>query len=324
MNRRDFGRLTASVALLAASAPSLAQSYPARPIRLIVPYPAGGGTDIVARAVFQRVAAILGQPFVVDNKAGAGSTIGLAELARSKPDGYTVGVGGSSDPLLPLLYDKLPFDPSKDLTFVATLATVPTVLAAGPAMPAKTMSEFLVLARAKGAAPFNFASPGTASPHHLAGIYLGEKAAIPLVHVPYRGTAQALTDLAGGHLPLAMLGLPSAMVFAREGKIKILGVASAQRSALAPDVPTISEGGVAGFDASYWWHVTVPTGTPPAIIATLRGAIDKAMAEPSLKESLLRGGFEPLLLSPAQAERALKEDTAKWTRVIRANNLRGS
>lgn len=322
MNRREFGGL--SVALLAAPTSVLAQTYPERPIRLIVPYPAGGGTDIVARAVFERVSAKLGQPFVVDNKAGAGSSIGLAELARSKPDGYTVGVGGSSDPLLPLLYPKLPFNPSHDLTFVSTLATVPIVLAAGPSMPAKTMSEFLALVRTKGAAPINFASPGTASPHHLAGVYLAEQAGISMVHVPYRGTAQALTDLAGGHVPLAMLGLPSAMAFVREGKIKILGVASAQRSALAPDVPTISEGGVAGFDAAYWWHVTVPTGTPPAIISTLRSAITLVLVDPAMKESLLKGGFEPLTLSPAPAERALKEDTAKWTRVIQANNLRGS
>lgn len=324
MNRREFSRMAAAAALISPFA-ALAESYPARPVRLIVPYPPGGGTDTVARAVFERVGPLLGQPFVIENKAGAGTVIGLGEVARSRPDGYTVGVGGSSDPLLPLLYDKLSFNPVNDLSFVATLATVPIVLAAGPAMPAGTVGELLAIARSKkGAAPIGYASPGTASPHHLAGIYFGEKAGIALMHVPYKGTSQALTDLIGGHVPLAMLGLPSALSFAREGKLKILGVASMQRSALAPEIPTISESGVPGFNAGYWWHVTVPSGTPKPIIGQLRDAVDRVLRTPALRESLLSAGFEPLLLSPAEAERALKEDTAKWSRVIRENHIRGS
>jgi tripartite-type tricarboxylate transporter receptor subunit TctC len=322
MRRRNF-TLAAATTLLAPAGAAWADSYPSRPVRLIVPYPPGGGTDTVARAVFERVATLMGQTFVVDNKAGAGTTIGLAELARARPDGYTVGVGGTSDPLLPLLYDKLSFNPVADLTFVATLATVPIVLAAGPSIPAKTLQELLAIGRAKGAQPLGYASPGTASPQHLAGIYLGEMAGIPLAHVPYKGTSQALTDLMGGHVALAMLGLPSALPFARQGKLKILGLATAQRSALAPDIPTISEGGVAGFSAGYWWHVTVPTGTPPAVIAQLRDAIYKTLRIPALTESLLKSGFEPMLLSPAEAEKALKEDTAKWSKVIRENKLRG-
>ncbi|RQO61273.1 hypothetical protein DBV14_05710 [Variovorax sp. KBW07] len=322
MKRREF-TLAAAAALLAPAAPARADNYPSKPVRLIVPYPPGGGTDTVARVVFERVAVLMGQPFVVENKAGAGTTIGLGELARARPDGYTIGVGGTSDPLLPLLYDGLAFNPSADLTFVATLATVPIVLAAGPGIPAKTLQELLAAGRAKGAQPMAYASPGTASPHHLAGIYLGEMAGLPLLHVPYKGTSQALTDLVGGHVPLAMLGLPSALPYVRQGKLKILGVATAQRSALAPEIPTISEGGVPGFNAGYWWHVTVPTGTPQAVIARLRDAVDKTLRTPALTESLLKSGFEPMLLSPAEAEKALKEDTAKWTKVIRANNLRG-
>lgn len=323
MRRRDIV-LAAAASALSPAAPVWADSYPSRPVRLIVPYPPGGGTDTVARAVFERVATLLGQPFVVENKAGAGTTIGLGELARAHRDGYTIGVGGSSDPLLPLLYDKLPFDPVADLSFVATLATVPIVLAAGPSSPAGTMSELLAIGRAKGARPLGYASPGTASPHHLAGISLGEMAHIPLMHVPYRGTSQAITDLIGGHVPLAMLGLPSALPFARQGKLKILGVASAQRSALATDVPTLSEGGVPGFSAGYWWHVTVPTGTPQAVIDKLREAIDKTLRTPAVADSLLKSGFEPILLSPTEAHRALLEDTARWTKVIRDNNIRGS
>lgn len=322
MQRREFA-LAAAAALLAPALSARADSYPSKPVRLIVPYPPGGGTDTVARAVFEQVSKLLGQPFVVENKAGAGTTIGLAELARAHPDGYTVGIGGSSDPLLPLLYDKLPFNPVADLTFVATLATVPIVLAAGPSLPGKTMRELLSVAKAKGAKPFAFASPGTASPHHLAGIYLAQMAGIPMEHVPYKGSAQAITDLIGGHVPLAMLGLPSALPFARQGKLKILGVASAQRSALAPEIPTISEGGVPGFSAGYWWHVTVPAGAPQPVIAKLREAIDKTLRTPAIADSLLKSGFEPMLLSPTEAQRALTEDTARWTKVIRDNNLRG-
>lgn len=322
MQRREFA-LAAAATVLAPALSARAHSYPSKPVRLIVPYPPGGGTDTVARAVFEQVSKLLWQPFVVENKAGAGTTIGLAELARAHPDGYTVGIGGSSDPLLPLLYDKLPFNPVADLTFVATLATVPIVLAAGPSLPGKTMRELLSVAKAKGAKPFAFASPGTASPHHLAGIYLAQMAGIPMEHVPYKGSAQAITDLIGGHVPLAMLGLPSALPFARQGKLKILGVASAQRSALAPEIPTISEGGVPGFSAGYWWHVTVPAGTPQPVIAKLREAIDKALRTPAIADSLLKSGFEPMLLSPTDAQRALTEDTARWTKVIRDNNLRG-
>ncbi|MHA7682592.1 Bug family tripartite tricarboxylate transporter substrate binding protein [Cupriavidus sp. PET2-C1] len=323
MQRREFMHLAGAAAVLASTGSALANTYPSRPVRVVVPYPAGGGTDTVARAVFARVAGILGQPFVIDNRSGAGTTIGLADLARSRPDGYTVGVGGTSDPLLPLLYPKMSFNPNTDLTFVATLATVPIVLVAGPGVQAKTLGELLALGKAKGAAPLAYASPGVASPQHLAGIYFSTMTGIPLEHVAYKGTGPALTDLAGGHVPLAMLGLPSALPYAREGKLTILGVATAKRSALAPEIPTIEEGGVKGFDAGYWWHVTVPIGTPQPVIAQLRDAINKALRTPALVESLLKSGFEPLLLSPAEAELALKADTAKWAKVIRDSNIRG-
>lgn len=324
MNRRDFSRIAAAAALFPTATALWADTYPSRPVRLIVPYPPGGGTDTLARTVFERAGPLLGQTFVIENKSGAGTTIGLGELARARPDGYTVGVGGSSDPLLPLLYDKLPFNPVSDLTFVATLATVPIVLVAGPAMPVGTLAELLAFARARKGTPVHYASAGMASPHHLAGIHFGEKAGMALTHVPYKGTGPAVTDLIGGHVPLAMLGLPSALPLAREGKVKILGVATAQRSALAPEVPTLSESGVPGFSAGYWWHVTVPSGTPRPIVEKLRDTINQVLRTPALNDALLGAGFEPLLLSPAEAERALKEDTAKWARVIRDNNIRGS
>ena len=316
--------LWVSVALLGGlTNPTSAQTYPNRPIRLIVPYPAGGGTDILARSVFQKVSESLGQPFVVENKGGAGTSIGLAEVARSHPDGYTIGIGGTSDPLLPILYDNLPFNPMTDLIFVSTLASVPIVLVAGPSVPAKTMQEFLAYAKGKNTAPLSYASMGVATPHHMAGILLAATLGIPLTHIPYKGTAPALTDLVGGHVPLATIGLPSALPYAREGKLKILGVASAKRSALAPEIPTIEEGGLKDFVASYWWHVIAPKGTPKPIVDRLNDEIGKALRLPELRDSLLKGGFEPLVLTRDEADRALKEDTARWTKVIRENNIRG-
>ena len=326
MNKTHVVPLLASALLLLGSAVNAdAQTaYPSKAIRLIVPYPAGGGTDAVARAVFQKLGESLGQAVVVENKAGAGTTIGLAELARSAPDGYTLGIGGTSDPLLPLLYDKLPFNPKTDLVFVTTLATAPIALVTGPSISAHSVSEFVSLAKSQSASPMGYASVGVASPQHLAGIYFSALSGAPMNHVPYKGTAPALTDLMGGHIPAAMLGLPSLLPYARTGKLRILGVASAKRSSLAPDIPTISEGGVKGFEAGYWYHVVVPKGTPIAVVERLRAEIDKVVRSPEMKDSLAKSGFETLTLTPEESERALKADTARWTKIIRDNNIRGS
>jgi len=301
-----------------------ASTYPNKSIRLIVPYPAGGGTDVVARMVSQKLGEALGQSLVVDNKAGAGTTIGLGELARSPADGYTIGVGGTSDPLLPLLYENLSFSPTTDLVFVSTLASSTLVLAVGTNVPARNVSEFIALAKSKSASPLAYASVGVSSPHHLAGIHFASMAGVQLTHTPYRGTAPAVNDLVGGHIPAAMLGLPSALPFARNGKLRILGVASPKRSPLAPDIPTIAESGLKGFEAGFWYHIVVPKGTPKPIVERLRTEIDRIVSSAEMKEAMAKGGFESLTLSPEESERALRADTARWTQVIRDNNIRGS
>lgn len=315
-----------SLALLSGTASSArAQAgYPARAIRLIVPFPAGGGTDTVARMVSQKLGAALGQSTVVENKPGAGTTIGLAEVARAAPDGYTLGVGGTSDPLLPLLYDNLPFNPTSDLVFVSTLASSTLVLAVGMNVPARNVTEFIALARSRTSQPLGYASVGVSSPHHLAGIHFSSMAAAPLTHVPYKGTAPALADLIGGHIPAAMLGLPSALPHARSGKLRILGVASAKRSPLAPDIATISEAGLKGFEAGFWYHIVAPRGTPKTVIDRLRVEIDRVVSNPEMRDTLAKSGFESLTLTPEESERALREDTARWTRIIRDNGIRGS
>ncbi len=325
LTRRSAMAFT-SLTLLGGTATSATAQpdFPAKPVRLIVPFPPGGGTDAVARMVSQKLALALGQPVVVENKAGAGTTIGLAEVARSAADGYTLGVGGTSDPLLHLLYENLPFNPTNDLVFVSTLASSTIVLAVGANLPAKNVSEFIALAKSSAAAPLGYASVGVSSPHHLAGIHFSSVSGAPLTHVPYKGTAPALTDLVGGHIPAGMLGLPSVLPFSRSGKLRILGVASAKRSPLAPDIPTIAEAGLKGFEAGFWYHVVVPRGTPKPIIDRLRLEIDKVVSSNEMKDTMAKSGFEALMLTPEESDRALKEDTARWTKIIRENNIRGS
>ena len=325
LTRRGAIQIMAAGALSVSGFPLEAQvNYPNKNLRLVVPFPPGGGTDTVARALAQRLSLVLGQAVIVDNKAGAGTTIGLADVARSAPDGYAIGIGGTSDPLLPLLYDNLPFNPSQDLVVVSTLASSPIALAVGNNVPARTITEFISYAKGKSTSPLAYASVGIASPQHLAGIHFSAMTGAPLTHVPYRGTGPALNDLLGGHIPAAMLGLPSLLAHARSGKLRILGVASATRSQLANEVPTIAESGVNGFEAGFWYHVVVPRGTPVDVIQRLRLAVDRVITSQEMRDYLAANGFEALTLSPEDSARALKLETEKWSRIIRETNIRGS
>jgi tripartite-type tricarboxylate transporter receptor subunit TctC len=325
LTRLSVIAFTSLILLVSTVTPATAQpDFPTKPIRLIVPFPPDGGTDAVARRVSQKLALALGQPVVVENKAGAGTTIGLAEVARSAADGDALGVGGTSDPLLHPLSENLTFDPTKDLVFLSTLASSTIALAVGANLPAKNVTEFIALAKRSAAAPLGHASVGMSSPQHLAGIHFSSPSGAPLTHVPYKGTAPALTDLVGGHIPAGMLGLPSVLPFFRSGKLRILGVASAKRSPLAPDIPTIAEAGLKGFEAGFWYHVVVPRGTPKPIIERLRLEIDKVVSSSETKDTMAKSGFEALMLTPEESDRALREDTARWTEIIRENNIRGS
>jgi tripartite-type tricarboxylate transporter receptor subunit TctC len=223
-----------------------------------------------------------------------------------------------------VLYDNLSFNPSQDLVFVSTLASSPIALAVGNNVPAKNIREFISYAKSRLSTPLAYASVGIASPMHLAGIHFSAMTGAPLVHAPYRGTGPALNDLLGGHIPVAMLGLPSLLPHARNGKLKILGVASATRSQLASEIPTIAESGVDGFEAGFWYHVVVPRGTPIDVIQRLRTAIDRVINSSEMKAYLAGIGFEPLTLSPTESAGALRLETEKWSRIIRENNIRGS
>ena len=323
MHRRQFGALCTSAAVLSLTGRDLfAQSYPDRPIRMIVPYAPGGGTDAVTRIVMRKISESLGQAIVIENKGGAGGTLAFAEAAHARPDGYTLTVGGAGLALLSLIFDKLSFDPATDLVSVAPMAGVPIALVASNASGLQTTGELIASARSHPSAPLAYGTPGVATPPHLAGVLLASTAGITLISVPYKGTGPAIQDVAGGHIPLAIVGLSTALAFSHAGRVKILGVGSARRSALAPDIPTLAEGGVKGYEATYWYDVTVARGTPQPVIDRLRVEIAKAVQSADVHEALLKAGFEPMVMSAAENERALDDAAAKWGKVIRDNHIR--
>jgi tripartite-type tricarboxylate transporter receptor subunit TctC len=322
MQRRTLAALAAAALLGLSTTAVVAQNYPDRAIRMLVPFAPGGGTDTATRIVMKRVGEQLGQTVVVENKPGAGGALAYAEVARSKPDGYTLTVGSAHLSLMGLIYDKLPFDPATDIVSVAPMANVPVALVASSSAPFKTLTEMLDYARKNPATPLAYGTPGVSTPNHLSGVLLATMAGIKLEHVPYKGVMPAVQDVMAGSIPLAIIGLSTAMSQAETGRIRILGVGGAKRSPLAPNVPTIAEGGVPGYEASYWYDVSLAKGTPEAIVNRLHAEISKAVQSPEVQDALKKGGFEPLVMSPSENQRALKEDGAKWSKVIRENNIR--
>lgn len=318
MKRRTFINFFAALGPAAAT-PAFAQEYPSRQLRLLVPYTAGGGTDLAARIVMKKLGEQWGQPIVVENKPGAGAAIAYTELLRSKPDGYTLTTGSGITSLLNLLNNKLPFDAATDLVQVAPLASVPIVLIAGNKVPARNMAELIF--HVKQNPGVTYGTPGPATPHHLAGVLLASMAGLQLTHVGYRGTAPAVQDVIGGHLPLAIVGLSTAIQFARSGQLKVLGVGSAKRSELAPEIPTLAEGGVKGYDASYWYDVCVAKGVPKAVVSRLHAEVAKALQDPEVRTALTSAGLEPMAVTQDEYQRMLQAERAKWEPIIRANNI---
>lgn len=318
VRRRTFISSFAALASVPAK-PAIAQGYPSRPLRMIVPYTAGGGTDLAARVVMKKLSEQLGQPIVVENKPGAGATLAYAEVLRSKPDGYTLTTGSGIKSLLNLLNSKLSFDAAKDLVQIAPLSSVPIVLIAGNKVPARTMAELILHIRQNPG--MSYGTPGPATPHHLAGVLLASMAGLQLTHIGYRGTAPAVQDVIGGHLPLAIVGLSTAMQYARSGQLKVLGVGSARRSELAPDIPTLAEGGVKGYDASYWYDVCVAKDVPNVVVNRLHAEVTRALRDPEVRTTLTAVGLEPMTATQDEYHRMLQAERAKWEPVIRAGNI---
>ena len=318
MKRRTFIHSFAALGTLS-TAPAIAQEYPSRQLRLLVPYTAGGGTDLASRVVMKKLSEQLGQPIVVENKPGAGAALAYAELVRSKPDGYTLTTGSGITSLLNLLNSKLPFDAATDLVQVAPLSSVPIVLIAGNKVPAQTVAELILYLKQNPG--MSYGTPGPATPHHLAGVLLASLAGLQLTHIGYRGTAPAVQDVIGGHLPLAIVGLSTAIQFARSGQLKVLGIGSARRSELAPEIPTLAEGGVKGYDASYWYDVCVAKGVSKGVVRRLHAEVTQAVQDPEVRATLTAAGLEPMAVTQDQYQRMLQAERAKWEPIIRANNI---
>ena len=298
-----------------------AQDYPYKPIRLVVPFPPGGGTDGVARTLSQRLAEVLGQPVVVENRPGGGGLVAWAEVSRAAPDGYTLVVIANNLRLYPVMQIATSFDADRDLLPAATLASVPMVLAGSRKAPAGGVKELVAEARS---APgrINAGTVGNGSPHHLASARFAAEIGATFTHIPYKGTAQLVADLLSEQLDIAFVPLSVALQHVRGGRLRSYGVALAQRSGLAPELATLAENGGPSFDASYWYAIAVPRATPEALVRRLNGEIVKILEQPSMRDSLARQGFEPMPASVEQSAKYLADEIAKWSGPIKAYGIR--
>ena len=312
--------LAALVAIATASAS--AQTYPNKPIRLVVPFPPGGTTDILARDAGQVLTQTLGQSVVIDNRPGAAGNIGSDVVAKSPPDGYTLLMATvSTHAINPGLYSKLPYDHIKDFAPVILVARVPNVLEVNPAVPVNSVSDLIKLAKEKPG-QINFASSGSGTSIHLSGELFKTMAGVNMVHVPYRGSAPALVDLVSGQVQVMFDNLPSSLPQINAGKLRAIAVTSAQRSPALPNIPTIAESGLPGFEATSWFGIIAPAGTPPEIIAKLNAELDQWLQSPAGKELLLTQGALPAGGTPEQFAAYIKDETEKWAKVIKVSGAK--
>jgi len=322
MGRRAALSLAATLAALTPQAAAAADAYPAKPIRFVVAIPPGGGTDISARSIAHKLAERFAQQVVVDNRPGAGGNIGTDIVAKSAPDGYTI-LMGSAGPLAinASLFAKMPFDPIKDLAPVTLAASTPNVLVVHPSLPARTVKELIALARARPG-EINFASSGHGTPAHLAGELFNSMAGVKLVHVPYKGAAPALADLLGGQVQIMFSTMPPALPHVKDGKLRALAVTSRKRSPAAPDLPTLDEAALAGFEAITWHGVVVPAGTPTTVIALLNREIVAILHLPEVVERLSGQGAEALGSTPEEFAAYIGSESVKWAKVVRESGAK--
>jgi tripartite-type tricarboxylate transporter receptor subunit TctC len=297
------------------------EPYPSRPVRFILPFPPGGGTDILGRLIAERLAAALGQPMVVENRGGAGGNVGAEAAARAAPDGYTLVLVAPSLAISPSLYAKLNYDPVKDFAPISLVATVPNVMVTHPAVPAQTLQEFIAVARAKPGT-LNFGSGGNGTSNHLAGELFNIVTGAKLVHIPYKGVNLAMQDVISGQIHLVVIGIPAAAPHIKAGRLRALALIAPQRVPALPEVPTVAEAGLADFEVTTWYGVLAPAGTPPAVIARLNSELAKIMHAPQVKERLAGMGTEPRTSTPEEFAAYIKQEMSKWGDVIRKANLK--
>ena len=321
--RRSLIAMAALMTVAAAvQAQDTAASWPAKPVRVVVPFPASGATDLVARTITQRISQDLGQQMIVDNKPGAGGTIGAMEAAKAAPDGYTVlFTTSSTHSISPHLMSKLSYNPVKDFTPVAHLADAASILLVTPSLPVKSVAELIQLAKQKPA-QLNYASSGNGTIVHLNGAAFAAQAGIELTHVPYKGTSHSITDLAAGQVHMLFDSIPTGVPHVQSGRLKALAVTGEKRSPLAPDVPTVSEAGLPGFTSVTWFGVYLPAGASPALVERVNKAFTTAVKAPEVQESLRKNGLDVIQNStPAQFDAMVKADSARWGKLIKQLNI---
>ncbi|WP_043420035.1 tripartite tricarboxylate transporter substrate binding protein [Cupriavidus basilensis] len=310
-----------AVGLLGASASVLADTWPSKPIQLLIPYPPGGSADLLARPVAAKLQERLGQPVVLDYRPGAGGTIASQQLARAKPDGNTLIVVLAAHAINASLYPKLPYDTRKDFAPVSLVANLPLILAGSPSLKARTVPELIAAAKA-APGQLTFASAGNGNTGHLAGELFDSLAGVKMTHVPYKGSAQVVNAMLAGEVQLTFDSISTSMPHIRSGRLKALAVTSGKRAALAPDVPTLSEAGVPGFDINGWYAVLAPAGTPPAIVERLSKEIAAVLTQPDLRANLASNGYEPVGSTPAALGAHIDAEITRWSKVVKESGAR--
>jgi tripartite-type tricarboxylate transporter receptor subunit TctC len=319
--RRTLVLLAALLAMAAPMTAAYAQAYPEHPIRFVVPYPPGGGTDVIARIVQGKLQTALGQNIVIDNKGGAGGSVGTDVVAKAPADGYTVLFTLNSHTVNPAIYAKLPFDTLKDFEPVGTVASLPQILVANPQFPANNVAELIALAKARPGT-LSYASVGVGSPGHLAGELFKLRTGTQMTHVPYRGGGPAVSDVMGGQVPLLWVSIPAAAQFVKSGKLKALGVSTLKRSAAFPDVPTLQEAGVADFEVDSWYAMFVPAKTPKAVIDKLNRALNTTLQDADIRDKLLAQGSEAVGGTPEALGQTVNVELVKWAKLAKDASIK--
>jgi tripartite-type tricarboxylate transporter receptor subunit TctC len=319
-------KLTSTVAALIAVGitvlPAAAQDYPNRPITLIVPYAAGGGNDAMARVAADKMSKTLGQQIVIENRGGAGGTIATRQIAKADPDGYTLGIGGTGTLAIgPTLYGNVGYDPRKDFAAVGLIGTSALVVLVHPSLPVKSIPELIAYAKANPG-KLNYASAGSGSGIHLGTEYFLSMAGIRFTHIPYKGSGPALTDLVGGHVSVYFSSLPPAVGLVRDGKVRALAVTGVKRSAIFPELPTVAEAGLPGYDAVLHYGIVAPAGTPRAIIDKLNAALRAAVMSDDVKTKMAADGTEPLLSTPEEYAADIDREETKWSAIVKKSGAK--
>lgn len=314
-----FKKTIALLLALLMTMPTMAQTWPSRPIRFIVPFAAGGGTDLLARLIAQQLSVALGQPVLVDNRSGASGVIGTDAAAKAVPDGYTIMIATPTLAVNPSLIAKLPYDTIKDFAPITLMATAPHLLAVHPLLPVKTIAELVALARTRSE-PLTFSSGSAGGSSHLAGEFFNSLTGVKMVHVPYRGTGEAVTALLSGVVSLAFLDVPTMLPHVKTGRLRAIAVTGTKRSPVVPELPTIAES-YPGFESGIWYGVLAPARTPPELVARLNAELVKIVQSPQVRKHLQEEGAEPVGSTAQEFGNLIRSDMARWNKVIKAAGI---